>query len=250
MPLLRLAFILTAVLCAVPQAVRAQDDPRLSITAEGAAVWQARNDVRIPPQTGTEFSIVDVIGTGPWAAGRVELTAGLTDRQQLRVVYAPLAISGDGTIAAPVTFAGATFAPGATRADYRFSNYRVTYRYEFFEGERWQWRVGFTGFVRDARIALTQGDLSAEDTDLGFVPLGHLSGTARLSSRWRFVVDVDASAAPQGRAIDLATLLQFDPSPGWHVAVGYRTIEGGADVESVYTFAWINAAVARIGIDF
>jgi hypothetical protein len=34
------------------------------------------------------------------------------------------------------------------------------------------------------------------------------------------------------------------------VAFGYRTIEGGADVDQVYTFAWINAAVVRVGVGF
>lgn len=246
----RLAVILSVAGCVAPATAQAQDDPRLSIVAEATSAWQSRNDVRIPPQTGTDFSIVDAIGTGPWRAGRLELTTSLTDRQQLRVVYAPLGISGNGRLGAPVAFAGTTFAPGATRADYRFTNYRLTYRYQFFEGERWRWRIGFTGFVRDARIALTQGGTSAEDTDVGFVPLAHLSGTARLSPRWRVVVDVDAAAASQGRAIDLATLVQFAPAPGWHIAIGYRTIEGGADVDAVYTFAWINAAVARIGFDF
>jgi hypothetical protein len=31
---------------------------------------------------------------------------------------------------------------------------------------------------------------------------------------------------------------------------GYRTIEGGADVDAVCTFAWLNAVVTGIGVRF
>jgi hypothetical protein len=30
----------------------------------------------------------------------------------------------------------------------------------------------------------------------------------------------------------------------WGLAFGYRTVEGGADVDDVYSFAWFNYAVA------
>jgi hypothetical protein len=228
----------------------AQDEPRTRLTLEGGAVWQNRNDVRIPPETGTEFSIVDLIGAGPFGALRAELEVGLTPRQQLRLVYAPVQVTGTGTPTDTIEFAGGTFSAVPTDADYKFSSYRATYRFRIFAGDTWRWWLGFTGFVRDARIALEQPGVSAEDTDVGFVPLGHLAGVARLSERWRFNLDVDFAAAPQGRALDLAALVRYEPTPRWHVAVGYRTIEGGADVEQVYTFAWLNAAVAQVGVGF
>jgi hypothetical protein len=31
---------------------------------------------------------------------------------------------------------------------------------------------------------------------------------------------------------------------------GYRTIEGGADVDSVYAFAWLNAVVSGVSVRF
>ena len=145
--------------------------PRFSALVEGASLWLARNDIRIPPDTGTEFSIVDLIGTGPTAAGRVEVTTGLASRHELRFVYAPIEISGTGVPPEAIAFAGQVFAPGvATEADYQFTSYRGTYRYTFYAGDRWQWQIGFTGFVRDARIALRQAGVSAEDTDAGSFP--------------------------------------------------------------------------------
>jgi hypothetical protein len=62
--------------------------------------------------------------------------------------------------------------------------------------------------------------------------------------------DLDGSAAPQGRAIDFAATLEYRPTPRLKVFGGYRTIEGGADVDAVYAFAWLNAVVAGLGVRF
>jgi len=229
----------------------AQERERLAIEAEGGLLWQSRNDVRIPNETGTLFSLVDVAGGGPYGAFRVEAAFDVNDRHGFRVVVAPLAIEDGATLGGPVLFAGEIFDPGlATTANYQFSSYRVTYRYRFYRGPTWRWKVGFTGFVRDARIALRQDDTFAEDTDLGFVPLLHLSGDARLSSRLRFTLDFDGLAAPQGRAFDVAAKLGYSLSNRWEVAFGYRAIEGGADVEQVYNFAWLHFAVGALRVRF
>jgi hypothetical protein len=223
---------------------------RVSISVEGLNVWQQRNDVRIPPDTGTEFSLVDLFGSSPTPSVRITATADVTERQQIHVVYAPLRLSGRGRPAMPIAFAGTTFAATPTDAVYKFSSYRGTWSFRVYQGPIWTWRVGLTGFVRDARIALTQTDRRAEDTDVSFVPLGHVSANARLSARWSARFVLDGAAAPQGRAFDFAATLEYRPAPRWSVFGGYRAIEGGADVDTVYTFAWLSAAVGGIGVRF
>ena len=37
---------------------------------------------------------------------------------------------------------------------------------------------------------------------------------------------------------------------GGYLAAGYRTLEGGADNDSVYTFAWLHYALVEIGARF
>ena len=72
--------------------------------------------------------------------------------------------------------AGGAFAAGeAAEATYRFNSWRVSYRYQFRDTERWQLWVGVTAKVRDAKIELRQGDTSSQDDDLGFVPLAHFA---------------------------------------------------------------------------
>jgi hypothetical protein len=61
---------------------------------------------------------------------------------------------------------------------------------------------------------------------------------------------LDGSAAPQGRAIDFAATLEYRPASRWRVFGGYRTTEGGADVDTVYAFAWLNAVIGGISVRF
>jgi len=243
--------IIALLACGALDDAFAQERERLAVEIEGGPLWQSRNDVRIPNDTGTLFSLADLAGNGPYGVFRVEAAFDVNERHGFRVVVAPLAIEDSGTLTESVLFAGETFAPGvATVANYEFSSYRVTYRYRFYDGATWRWKVGVTGFVRDARIALRQADRSAEDTDVGLVPLVHLRGEARLSDRLRFLLDFEGLGASQGRAFDVAAKLGYAVSDRWEVAFGYRTIEGGADVDAVYNFAWLHFAVGALRVRF
>jgi hypothetical protein len=223
--------------------------PRLEIELEGGPVWQTRNDVRIPNEGGTKFSLVDLIGSGPFASVRLEAAYNISRRHGLRLVLAPLTISGTGTLDEPVEFAGASFAAGIpTEGRYRFNSYRLTYRYRFHDGRKWRWHIGFTAKIRDAKVALQQEGASASDSNVGPVPLIHLAGQVRLGPRWRISGDLDALGAPQGRAEDLALKVRYDPTERWSLALGYRTLEGGADSDTVYTFAWLHYVVASVAL--
>jgi hypothetical protein len=240
-----------AVMSILTGTAHAQAPPKVVLEVEAGGLWLARNDAQIPNETGTRFSLQELIGAGPSSLVRSELTWNINSRHALRVVYAPVRIERAGTPTESLLFAGEQFAAGApAEAVYRFSSYRATYRYRFYEGRHWSWRVGATAFVRDARVALAQGALAAEDTDLGFVPLAHLNGEGRLGDRWRVVLDLDIVAAPQGRAIDFGGRLRYALTDHWSVGAGYRTIEGGADVDQVFNFAWLNAAVASLAVTF
>jgi hypothetical protein len=143
-----------------------------------------------------------------------------------------------------VLFAGEAYAPGVrTEATYQFNSWRASYRYQFKRGERWNWWVGFTAKARDAKIELQQGPTSSKDTDLGFVPLIYLRGDYRFAARWHLLLELDALGGEPGRAEDLSLKLGYDLGDQWSLSFGYRTVEGGADVDAVYNFAWFNYAV-------
>ena len=244
--------VLAAIAAAVlpflaPAAAAAQPAPRLELQFEAGPVWQSYNDVEIPNDgSATRFSLYDVVGSGPWASARLYVTWNVNDRHGVRVLAAPLSITETGVLAAPVVFVGETYAPGMAEATYTFNSYRLSYRYRFHSGARATAWVGFTAKLRDAVIRLEQDGTASEKTDLGFVPLLHLAGDWRVAPRVRLSLDVDALAGGPGRAEDLALKLGYDVSDRWTVQAGYRTVEGGADVDAVYTFAWLHYAVASV----
>ncbi len=227
------------------------DDGKFSMEFEFSPAWQSRNDARIPNSTGTKFSLRDIQGSGPFLGGRIILFFALTPKNEIGLLAAPLTITETGELKEPIFFAGQSFAAGpAVKAIYQFNSYRLTYRYRIYEGDRWTWKLGVTGKIRDAKIELRDGTTSAADDDLGFVPLLHIDGQCRLSEKWRFQVNMDGLAAPQGRAFDIALKARYRFSKRWDVAFGYRVLEGGADVDRVYTFAWLHYAAASLALRF
>lgn len=217
------------------------------LEVEGGALWQGRNVVRIPGDGGTRFDLDRLTGRGPFASARVNAIWELGGRHSLRFVAAPLRISGTGRLDRVVEFAGQTFAAGVdTEGRYQFDSYRATWRYRLWEGTRWTVWAGLTAKVRDAEVRLRQGGREAYDDNVGFVPLLHAAGEGRLGERWTILWDLDAAAASQGRAIDLAAKVRYDLGQGWGIAGGYRTLEGGADNRNVYSFAWLHYAVVSV----
>jgi len=89
--------MLVVALGVAPTAV-AQSDTRFAADLEMGPVWQSRNDVRIPnTAAGTRFSLVDVVGQGPWPAGRLYITWNITNRHSIRGLLAPLSYTATGT---------------------------------------------------------------------------------------------------------------------------------------------------------
>ena len=233
------------VLSLIAASAGASEGPRFSLELELGPTWQSRNTVQIPnTEDGTRFSLEELVGSGPWAAGRLYFTWDLNRRHSLRLLAAPLSYTESGIFSDAVDFAGETYEAGLpTEATYEFNSWRVGYRYRIKDGERWTLWVGFTAKIRDAKIALSQGDTASQDTDTGFVPLLHFAADYRFADRWHLLVDLEGLAGGPGRAVDLALKVGYDLSERWGITAGYRTVEGGADIEEVYNFAWFQYAV-------
>jgi hypothetical protein len=239
------AVVMIVLIVAVAGPASAGETGRFEAEIEAGPVWQSLNDVQIPNTgEGTRFSLVDLVGNGPWPSVRLYFTWNINPKHGLRLLLAPLSYTETGVPASAVDFAGETFDSGVpTDATYKFNSWRVTYRYRFYRNDHWLLHVGFTAKVRDAKIALAQQGKSAEKTDLGFVPLLHLAADFFFAGRWHAALDLDALAGGPGRAEDLSLKLGYDLNDRWRIDAGYRTVEGGADVDEVYNFAWLHYAV-------
>jgi hypothetical protein len=228
----------------------AEDDltPRLTVELEGGALWQTVNDIRIPNSSeGTRFSLADLAGSGPYPAVRLYVTWNINRRHGIRFLLAPFSITEEFVSEYALKFAGEEFAPGEELdATYRFNSWRISYRYLFREGERAAWYAGFTAKLRDAKVELARAGKTGRKTDLGFVPLLHLGMNWKISERWRVIADLDALAGGPGRAEDFSARFSYRLNHGWRISVGYRTLEGGADVDEVYSFAWFHYAVFSV----
>lgn len=228
----------------------AQSVPKVEIEVEGGPFWQSRNNVQIPnDQSGTRFSVTDLVGNGPWAAVRLNLTWNLNERHALRALLAPLSVTEIGFLTEPVAFAGGQFDENdPVEGTYRFNSWRIGYSYRFAHREALDLWIGFTAKLRDAEVRLTQGGTQAKDTDLGFVPLLHLTADWRLAPRAHLMFDFDGLAGGPGRAFDTALKFGYDLNDRLRIGAGYRTLEGGADVDSVYNFAWLHYGIVSLSL--
>ena len=214
---------------------------------ESGALYQSRSDVQIPPNSGTRFSLVEAIGHGPILYGRIEAKYALNAKHHLRLLIAPLAIEKHGQLDKTVIYDGNTFAANTdTLYRYQFNSYRLSYAYRFIENQNWSLDAGLTAKIRDAEIALTQGSTKSSYTNVGFVPLIYLAAEKRLTQQWAFQTDLDAAWSPYGRAFDLGLFAHYHFNKNWSLGAGYRTLEGGADVDKVYNFAWFHYAGLRL----
>lgn len=225
----------------------AHTTPRWAVEAEGGWVWPGRIDVRIPGDVGTRFSFRNDLEAEDTVYARGRVFWRPAERHTLIATVVPLDLSASGEFSHDTRFADTVFSAGTpVRTAYRFNNYRLTYRYHLIQSERGDLEVGGTAFIRDARVKVSSADQTDSDDDLGFVPLLHIRASTPVASAWRGVIEGDALAAPQGRAIDLFFGAEWHSNNGLQAGLGYRILEGGADNDTVYTFALFHHASAYL----
>ena len=226
-------------------------DAQFRIDVETGGVFSGYNDVRIPNATGTLISLSEELETDAKVFVRIRCLYTFKDRHTVLVLAAPLSLKASGQVDRDVHFEGKTFAANTPLdATFRFNSYRATYRYELKNTERTQIGLGITAKIRDAEVSFRGGGDSSVKTNVGFVPLLHFHFRQMLWSKLYFILDGDAAAASQGRAEDILAALVFHVSPRVGIKLGYRLLEGGADVDEVYNFTWLNYAVAGVVLQF
>ncbi|WFB37239.1 hypothetical protein P3T73_05630 [Kiritimatiellota bacterium B12222] len=222
-----------------------------TVIVEGGPVWFSRNDVAVPGDAGTQFNLLDLTGDGPDLAARLMVERRINKRHHVRLTLAPISAEGTGTLSQDVLFKSTVFTPDApTKAVYEFNTYRLGYRYDWRDDEKWELGAGVSLLLRDAKIQLSQGGVTETEEDLGLVPLLNFYTRYSLNQELALVFDLLGAAAPQGRAIDAGLFLRWQGNEDWFTSLGVRSIEGGADNDSVYTFAWLTTVALQVGYTF
>lgn len=181
----------------------------------------------------------------PAFGARLEGSAWLAPRHELRLSAAPLAGADYAQALDGVSFATLSTAPTL-----RLDPYRATYRYTFLELREWQWKVGVTANLRAFDDALRPGLAFGQRLRLGAVPQVHLAGEGRLADRWRFAFDADSPTTLRGRSLDLGLRVSYSLSPNFSLYGGYRLSDPAAEGDDAYTGGLANSANVGLRLRF
>jgi len=219
---------------------------------EGGAAFTGYNDVQIPSDSGTRFSLADEIVSSPAIALRFRGGVTLAERHLLFVLAAPLTVRGTGTLERDINYQGQLFHQGTeVNSSYRFDSYRLTYRYSIVDKPAFGLGAGLTAKIRSADIALMSDSTYARRTDLGVVPLINLMVRYKMTGKTGLLLESDALWSPYGRAEDVLLAFQYSPRESHSLRIGYRMLEGGADGGGkVYTFSLFHYVTAGITVKF
>jgi hypothetical protein len=218
-----------------------------SFDLESGVGFPGYNVIRIPNQTGTTFDFSeDFQALNAVIPFRFRPGYTFGERNHVFALYAPLAINYESTLANPIAFQGENFATGALVSGfYKFNSYRLTYRRDFIQNERWILGLGLTAKIRDASVRFSTEDQAARKDDLGFVPLLHLY-TSYNGNGWKAFLEGDGLAGGPGRAFDVFIGGSIPLFNHLDIKAGYRILEGGADINEVYNFTLINFAAVGL----
>lgn len=227
--------------------------PDITVDLESGLVLPGYNDVRIPNNDNhTRFSLKEDLDLSPTLQARLNVHWKVHPRHQVSLLATPLTLKAEGKFDRPVKYQGKTFLAGEPiDATYRFDSYRLQYRYllprEWFLIRS----VGASLKLRDAEIALeTTGNKKATKTNTGLVPLLALEAGYRINPQLDLVMLAEGLASPYGRAEDVFVGAVYDLNPRIGLKAGYRFLEGGSDIDEVYTFAAVHylALGARVNL--
>jgi hypothetical protein len=216
---------------------------QVSFDLETGAVGTGYNNVRIPGDQGTLFSLKDDLISKTEIFFRLRVNYTIKSRHTFSLLYAPLETVSKGNLPHDAFFEGVTF-PANTdlTGTYKFNSYRLTYRYEIVIKPKFEFGLGLTAKIRDAKISLASAGSESMKANVGFVPIINFRMVWKPEEKFGVLLEGDALAAPQGRAEDVLIAATYRVSGHLGLKAGYRILEGGADNDEVYNFALFNYA--------
>lgn len=216
---------------------------KFSLDVSGGIAAQSYNKVQIPGKLGTGFDLYkDFDIQGPVFYYSLKLGYNFNEKNHIFLLYAPLSANYTGLAPFDIKYQNTTFLKGNDiDAYYQFNSYRLTYRRDIYESEKWLIGIGFTAKIRDAEIKLTDSFGSDNKEDFGFVPLLNFYAEYNFNN-WAVFLDGDGLAGSQGRAFDVYLGGKRPINEFLKIKAAYRMVEGGADVSTVYNFTMLHFA--------
>ena len=224
---------------------------QLSFDFETGLAFQSYNDVSIPNKDGTRFNFnEDFDIQGPVIPLRFRVGYSFAEKNHFFALYAPLSINYTGNSPKDIVFQQSIFAKGEfINGFYKFNSYRLTYRRDLLKNDKWIFAIGFTAKIRDASIKLSTNNLSDKKDDLGFVPLLHIFAGYSFE-KFSVFIEGDGLAGGPGRAFDFFIGTKIPINKHINIKGGYRILEGGADVSTVYNFTMVQFINCGVILEF
>lgn len=208
-----------------------------TLKVEMGSAHATKNEFRVPSTTGSDVSLPDESDF----YYRVEGIWSYNEKNAIRFVVAPLAYEATITSSSPLVFDTQNFAANTpTTVKFKFNSYRIGYVRHLLIEPNYSLDLGLTVKMRDALISLNQNGNEEKFTDFGFVPLLYFSFLYRCNEQWYLFFNTDGAGASQGYAIDSLIETQYAWDDHLKLAIGYRFLDGGADNDTVKTFATVH----------
>ena len=114
--------VTVSAVCATWVPVALASQPQIDI--EWVRASQGRNVVQVPNDaSGSRFSLDALTGSGPVDTPRVQVSWRSGDKQEWRLLAAPLSLSGSSVSVVPIDFQGRRFLAGPISARYQFGSF-------------------------------------------------------------------------------------------------------------------------------
>lgn len=222
----------------------------LQIDLESGGAFLGYNHIRVPKK-GTLISTSKNLKGDPAIFFRLRLTYNINKNHHLEFLWAPFSLDLQITPQENISFQNKIFSQGIPLdINYTFNSYRLGYRYDFLSREKIEMGIGLTFKIREAYIELSSKEGNSKESDLGFVPLIRIRLLWKFHPYVSFLWEGDALGAPQGRAEDFLFAFLFRLSPKIWSKFGYRILEGGANVDSVYNYTLVHYLVFGVNFRF
>ncbi len=235
-----------------------------SIDLETGALFVNRNDAssswqnssgKLNGKDGTLFSYANDFQNQakPLIRFRASYTFGKSKRHVISLLAAPLQYKTTGSFSSAVVFNSNTFpANTSTEGFYKFSGYRLTYRYYLKNTDKIKLGIGLTLNLRDAEFSLKQGTKYERNYNRGFVPLINTFLDYKITSKVGILIDGDVFYVDNtGGAIDYLSGLNYKVSNKLTLKSGYRFFSGvGSEKGNVYNKLFVSSFVLGASYNF
>ncbi|MFO7660330.1 MAG: hypothetical protein R6V77_05405 [Candidatus Cloacimonadaceae bacterium] len=215
------------------------------------------NDVRVPGEGGSLFSMKDDLKAKQAFHFRFRLTQPLAAKHRLIFMYAPLKVKSSGRIDREYAEEFFEFQDMQVPADlvpsidfdgeYRLDTYRQTYLFDLLTLKNTVLSAGASVEIRDEAIKIYSADRYGRKTDTNVVFSVNFRALTNLNEKLALVANGNVLIDSKNRAEDIFLGASYKILKDSRLNVGYRLIERKTDKPEIYNSAMFH--LLTVGID-